>query len=589
MKRLLLMVVALITASTLMAVDKAKVANAPIHTMKDLLAFASQQVGKPYALEAVGPEQFDEGGLVQYVFLQAGYELPTDSKGLLKSGKVLKKAKLMMKGDVVILKGQDGKTDKTCGIVTNVKKDGNFDFIIASPEGVSVKNSSSMPFYKGVRITSDKDMKKLIKRVRKGTEGIAKANEKAEKANEEAAEAEENVQKAQKKAEQAAKKAEKAEKKAVKKSEKSEKKAILYEKNFNDTSDMYEYDINQGTLTSNGYQLSAGQVLKLNKYYSLGYRTVKYLVKFGSSGGTATFKSNSGDTVISVDYTNGTFNLNGLSLVSIPNFDNSHQYLIAITKNYQDQIVSVTDVYTGATTSHTYTRNGTGGKGQGAVGTEIITGMQYDYYMMTVTSGSDQILLKEIIVEAGKYDLFLTMYGDSITEPEGYYPTVDFSKAWTQLFVANCAGKAICSGRGGTTINQIMTRISNELPFIRSKYVMITIGTNGGNTYENLCELVEYIQSLGSTAILNHIPCNESGTQVAVNAVIDQVRARYGIKGVDFDKATSLAEDGVTVDTDKMWWENISESQNIYHHPNVLGSAAMYARARIDCPELFNS
>ena len=364
---------------------------------------------------------------------------------------------------------------------------------------------------------------------------------------------------------------------------------ILYEKKFTDMSEMSEFDINQGTLTTNGYQLSSGQVLKLNKYYSLGYRTVKYLVKFGSSGGTAKFKSNSGDTIISVDYTNGTFNLNGLSLVSIPNFDNSHQYLIAITKNYQDQIVSVTDVYTGATTSHTYTRNGTGGKGQGAVGTEIITGMQYDYYMMTVTSGSDQILLKKIIVEAGKYDLFLTMYGDSITEPEGYYPTVDFSKAWTQLFVANCAGKAICSGRGGTTINQIMTRISNELPFIRSKYVMITIGTNGGNTYENLCELVEYIQSLGSTAILNHIPCNESGTQVAVNAVIDQVRARYGIKGVDFDKATSLAEDGVTVDTDKMWWENISESQNIYHHPNVLGSAAMYALARIDCPELFNS
>lgn len=225
MKRLLTMVVALITASTLMAVDKAKVANAPIHTMKDLLAFASQQVGKPYAQEAVGPEQFDEGGLVQYVFLQAGYELPTDSKGLLKSGKVLKKAKLMMKGDVVILKGQDDKADKTCGIVTNVKKDGNFDFIIASPEGVSVKNSSSMSFYKGVRITSDKDMKKIIKEYEKEQKAIAKANEKAEKANEEAAEAEENVQKAQKKAEQAAKKAEKAEKKAVKKSEKSAKKA----------------------------------------------------------------------------------------------------------------------------------------------------------------------------------------------------------------------------------------------------------------------------------------------------------------------------------------------------------------------------
>ena len=42
---------------------------------------------------------------------------------------------------------------------------------------------------------------------------------------------------------------------------------ILYEKKFTDMSEMSEFDINQGTLTTNGYQLSSGQVLKLNKYY----------------------------------------------------------------------------------------------------------------------------------------------------------------------------------------------------------------------------------------------------------------------------------------------------------------------------------
>jgi hypothetical protein len=99
--------------------------------------------------------------------------------------------------------------------------------------------------------------------------------------------------------------------------------------------------------------------------------------------------------------------------------------------------------------------------------------------------------------------------------------------------------------------------------------------------------LVEYILSVGSIPILNHIPCNESRTQVAVNALIDTVRAKYGIKGADFDLCTSLAGDGVNVNTDEMWWENYSTTYNVYHHPNVKGSTAMLAQALKDIPEIF--
>ncbi len=70
------------------------------------------------------------------------------------------------------------------------------------------------------------------------------------------------------------------------------------------------------------------------------------------------------------------------------------------------------------------------------------------------------------------------------------------------------------SGRGGTTIKELTERIKNELPFLKAKYVMVTIGTNGGNTEKNLSELVEYIISTKSIPILNNIPSNESGTQV---------------------------------------------------------------------------
>jgi hypothetical protein len=62
------------------------------------------------------------------------------------------------------------------------------------------------------------------------------------------------------------------------------------------------------------------------------------------------------------------------------NFDNSPSYWIAITKNYQDQIVSLLMYIKERNFTHLYTQRNRR-KGQGRVGTEIITGMQYDYYI----------------------------------------------------------------------------------------------------------------------------------------------------------------------------------------------------------------
>ena len=69
------------------------------------------------------------------------------------------------------------------------------------------------------------------------------------------------------------------------------------------------------------------------------------------------------------------------------------------------------------------------------------------------------------------------------------------------------------SGRGGGTSNTLLEYIVNELPYIKAEYVMVTIGTNGGNTLDNLSQLMEYIRSRGATPILDNTPCNESGTQ----------------------------------------------------------------------------
>ena len=198
-------------------------------------------------------------------------------------------------------------------------------------------------------------------------------------------------------------------------------------------------------------------------------------------------------------------------------------------------------------------------------------------------------MVKRITVCALKSRVKVLLYGDSITQPEGYFPTKTFSDSWTQLVIARLNGNAMSSGRGGGNISMLSEYIRNELPHIKAKYVMVTIGTNGGNTEENLTALVDYIRSQGSIPILNNIPCNESGTQVSNNVIIERVRSKEGIKGCRFDLPTSLVGDGKEVDKSLMFWEDYTGSYGwqIYHHPNEKGGRRMFEQTLTDIPEIY--
>ena len=214
--------------------------------------------------------------------------------------------------------------------------------------------------------------------------------------------------------------------------------------------------------------------------------------------------------------------------------------------------------------------------------------MQWDHYCFGLMSGAP-FTIKSIEVDALKKSVRLLMYGASISQPEGYFPAATFHESWTQRVISALDGNAMSSGRGGCTINDVLVYIKNELPFVDAEYVMITIGTNGGNTEENLTELMNYIISQGSIPILNNIPCNESGTQVGTNAVIAAVREKMGLNGCLFDLATSLDGDGLTVDKSMMFWEDYSGSYGwqIWHHPNSKGGEAMFLRTQTDTPEIY--
>ena len=351
-----------------------------------------------------------------------------------------------------------------------------------------------------------------------------------------------------------------------------------------------------GTQNFDSFGLIVDDRLVINKYYSVCDRTVRYLCKFNANC-VALFESvversgsYSSDTVLTIDVNNRTIKVGNLETVGCNIINATDTFMVSITKHYLDYTVNIYNMISGVSYETTYTNNGTGGAGEGAIGTSRNTGMQWDYYALNIQPNTATFSVAKIVVTCAKCDVLV--YGDSITEPEAYYPKNVFDKSWTQLFRTYMKNRVLFSGRSGTSIDAIMRRIVNELPFIKPKYCMITIGTNGGVTVANLTALVEYIQSQNVIPILNHIPCyNNNGDTtgfITVNGYVDTVRANKSISGCDFDKATSTDGNGNTVDTTKMWYETYSDNSYYYHHPNVKGAACMFERMLIDIPEVFN-
>lgn len=365
---------------------------------------------------------------------------------------------------------------------------------------------------------------------------------------------------------------------------------VLYNKTFNNSQEYPELvPTNAEPRYTEGGLLfdKTGGYVRLANYYSLGERSVRYHVKL-SADADAIFLSHSGDfcTVLSMSEKKIAMRTNPIIDKKCEFLNPDHEYLVEVGHEYQTSSVSVMDLVSGDSATISATMDSGGGCGAGSLQTGFYVGLQHDYYCFGLEKGTS-MLVKQMSVVTPECDLTLLIYGDSITEPEGYFPTADYPNAWTQLIMHNVKGKSIASGRGGTTINELHERIRHELPYLKAKYVMVTIGTNGGNTEENLSSLVEYIQSQGAIPILNNIPSNEHSTQIPVNEQIEKVRQKYNIKGCKFDIPTSLAYDGKQVDTSTMWFEDYGANNHYFHHPNVKGSKLLYFRTLIDVPEIY--
>ena len=339
-----------------------------------------------------------------------------------------------------------------------------------------------------------------------------------------------------------------------------------------------------------GLLLKAGkECIKLDKYYSLAERMVRYRVK-PSSDAVLSFRSSSGDFNAVVDVPGKKISImtNPVTEVPAPFLEGGADYTVEVYHIYNKAVLRVRESRGRNAAEAVAVNDGQGGCNSGKLQDGFSVGMQWDHYCFMLEKGTSA-LVSRMSVYALRKKVRLLIYGDSITQPEAYFPASMLKDSWTQRIIANAGGSAISSGRCGCNINDLLVFIKNELPYVKSKYVMVTIGTNGGNTYENLTELVEYIRSQGRIPVLNNIPCNESGTQIAVNEIISRVRADQKIKGCLYDVATSLKGDGKEVNKPLMFHEDLVKELNwdVYHHPNQDGGRAMFERTLIDVPEIY--
>ena len=201
---------------------------------------------------------------------------------------------------------------------------------------------------------------------------------------------------------------------------------------------------------------SAATLVRLNRFYALGTRLVRYRVRF-SGNAVGLFQSSEKDFTLKVGVARKKMEIltSPVTSVDVPFLSSLKDFDIEIIHEYQKATVRILDAERTDSVEVTLVNDGAGGVGQGVVNPNPFTvGPGWDYYCFGIESGSS-MLVKRITVEAPKRSVRLLIYGDSITQPETYYPTSLFSSAWTQLIIDRLGGDAISSGRGGCTINEV--------------------------------------------------------------------------------------------------------------------------------------
>jgi lysophospholipase L1-like esterase len=310
--------------------------------------------------------------------------------------------------------------------------------------------------------------------------------------------------------------------------------------------------------------------LMLNRQYSVNKRKASVTVSLGADTKFTFFSVEIDNfhhwgSMVQIDAAKGLFNIhenynvdNGVYppvLISHPySFKAGQDYTIEMMRDNGSNKFIIVDKLAGLTDTITEANR-------------ITSGLVRDVFAFAAENGTPPIVKSFKVTTAYKPGMKILYMGDSITE--GLFSVPD---AFIQY------GAGAISGRSGGRVQGVINRTLSELPYLRPQYVSILIGTNDGNTVENLTYLCQSIIKLGITPILNNLPWRITVPVKHDNEVIAAVRKNLNLKGAAFDVATSI--NGANVQQDPtVFFDGI--------HPNPEGMHRMFKQFKQDVPEVF--
>lgn len=357
---------------------------------------------------------------------------------------------------------------------------------------------------------------------------------------------------------------------------------ILYHNSLK-TQDNSDFDgLSNVTISGNGFKFINNDYIVLNKEYSVEQRKTNIKFTLAQDGILSFFYKvyegyELGGSLFTVDAQNNKMIIHEqfANMGQIPaervattfNFAVGREYDLTLIKDKRKNIMVVTDMITGESKSLETDCTAV----IGDLLNEFAGGRQNGKFGVWSRQGSGNYINNLYITTRLKEPL-LYMTGDSICEGDRCEIGYRYADR-----VENYLGKdnVAISGMSGTKISGVLNRLKSELPFIKPKYCMVTIGTNGGNTRENIQELIDYIESIGVTPILNHVSQTNGSLANNINAMIDEFGDYVGCK---FDRATSLHNDINQYYNSSLYGDGV--------HPNNQGHEKMFDRFKTDVPYL---
>ena len=342
----------------------------------------------------------------------------------------------------------------------------------------------------------------------------------------------------------------------------------------------FDYENRIVSSTTAGDVRTGDNALVLNRKYIADMRIMSFRIKFGTSSvldfgfinADGTYDGNNKITIDTANhqikmwgmYNSGTGEYPLLIAKDISGFtiDTSKWYVVKIERNRLTASVTITDHITGENVELKYT---------------FENGFFFDELCSFALVSGGNITFTEFDVSIMN-EPYIYIVGDSIT---AYASAIG---GWAQKFNDDLDNRLVISGRGNDTALSIATLIDTEVKYIKPKILMCCHGHNQGISATTIANIKSLCDAVGCKLYINHITCQNYDRQIERNAVIEE----SGFRGARFDIAT--ARDGIPyiVPGD----DEIRADSSLYKdgnvHPNMAGYAKMYARLRIDVPELFN-